>query len=249
MGEIDLRIEELSATAENFDSDPADEFSNSQAQVPVSKPNDLWRLGNHCVLCGDALDARLYSILMGDERAAMAFADPPYNVNIDGHASGLGKIKHREFAMASGEMTKSEFTGFLTLATKHMARFSVDGSINYICMNWQHADEILAAGSASFSELKNICVWAKHNAGMGSFYRSQHEFIFVYKSGRAPHRNNIELGKHGRHRSNIWNYPGANSFGRATDEGPHARTPSSRQAGQAGRGRLSRLFGAWRHCP
>ncbi len=121
--------------------------------------------------------------------------------------------------MATGEMTKNEFTGFLTTATKHMARYSVDGSIHYICMDWRHAGEMLAAGDANYSELKNICVWAKHNAGMGSFYRSQHEFVFVYKAGRGSHRNNIELGQHGRHRSNVWNYPGANSFGRATDEG------------------------------
>lgn len=218
MGEIDLRIEGLSGNANN-DDDSADILPDSNAQAFVSNSGDLWLLGHHRVLCADALEARSYALLLGNDHATMTFTDPPYNVKIAGHASGLGQIQHREFAMAAGEMTQAQFTGFLTLATKHIVQHSVDGSIHYICMDWRHAREMLAAGDSSFSELKNICVWAKHNAGMGSFYRSQHELIFVYKAGRSSHRNNIELGQHGRHRSNIWNYPGTNCFGRATDEG------------------------------
>ena len=141
------------------------------------------------------------------------FTDPPYNVPINGHVGGLGSVQHREFAMASGEMSQAEFTAFLISVFGNLAEFSVDGSIHFQCMDWRHAEEILQAGKAAYSELKNICVWAKNNGGMGSLYRSQHELVFVFKSGAAPHINNVELGKHGRYRTNIWSYPGVNSFG------------------------------------
>jgi DNA modification methylase len=141
------------------------------------------------------------------------FTDPPYNVPISGHVGGLGSVQHREFAMASGEMSPAEFTAFLTSVFRHLAEFSVDGSIHFQCMDWRHAEEILQAGKGAYSELKNICVWAKNNGGMGSLYRSQHEFVFVFKSGAVSHINNVELGKHGRYRTNIWSYPGVNSFG------------------------------------
>jgi DNA modification methylase len=216
MGEIDFRIESLQgpvAETEDASDNPL------PAGPPVSRPGDLWLLGKHRLYCGNAIDPEAYRALMNGERAALVFTDPPYNVNIVGHASGLGKIRHREFAMASGEMTTAEFTGLLTLACTLLARNSVDGSIHFICMDWRHAADLLAAGKLAYSDLKNICVWTKHNAGMGSFYRSQHEFVFVFKAGRAPHRNNIQLGQHGRNRSNVWSYPGANSFGRATEEG------------------------------
>ena len=143
----------------------------------------------------------------------MVFTDPPYNVPIAGHVGGLGSIQHREFAMASGEMSQAEFTAFLQSVFGHLAAFSVDGAIHFQCMDWRHIPEILAAGTAAYADLKNICVWAKNNGGMGSLYRSQHEFVFVFKSGTAPHINNIELGKHGRYRTNVWSYAGVNSFG------------------------------------
>jgi hypothetical protein len=219
MGEIDLRIEGLLDNPTDSGPDPADTLPDSHAQAPVSKQGDLWLLGNHRVFCGDALDTKSYPLLMQHEHAAIAFTDPPYNVKISGHASGLGRIQHREFAMATGEMTPTEFIGFLAIAFKNIAQYSADGAIVYVCMDWRHMGETRTAGDSSFRELKNICVWVKHNAGMGSFYRSQHEFVFVFKAGRGPYRNNIELGQHGRHRSNVWHYPGANSFGRATDEG------------------------------
>jgi DNA methylase len=145
--------------------------------------------------------------------------DNPYNVAIHGHVGGKGKVHHPEFVMASGEMTSAQFISFLSDYMRLTIRYSVDGSIHFHCMDWRHARDILDAASPLYSELKNICVWVKHNAGMGSFYRSQHEFIFAYKSGRASHRNNIQLGRFGRHRSNVWTYDGANSFGRSTDEG------------------------------
>jgi len=148
-----------------------------------------------------------------DARAQMVFTDPPYNVPISGHVGGLGSIQHREFAMASGEMSQAEFTAFLESVFGHLAAYSVDGAIHFQCMDWRHVPEMLAAGTAAYTDLKNICVWAKNNGGMGSLYRSQHEFVFVFKTGTAPHINNVELGKHGRYRTNVWNYAGVNSFG------------------------------------
>jgi len=156
---------------------------------------------------------------MQGTRAAVAFIDPPYNVRIDGHASGLGAIHHREFSMASGEMSEAQFTSFLTLALTVLSQNTKDGAILFTCMDWRHIGELLAAGKATDLELMNIAVWSKHNAGMGSFYRSQHEFIAVFKAGRGRHRNNVDLGRHGRHRSNVWSYPAVNNFARATDEG------------------------------
>jgi DNA modification methylase len=154
---------------------------------------------------------------MGEERAAMVFTDPPYNVPIDGHASGLGAIHHRP--MASGEMDSAQFTAFLRAAFGNFAAFSVEGSLHYICMDWRHVPELLSAGRDPYGELKNLCVWVKHNAGMGSLYRSQHELVFVFKHGRHGHQNNVQLGQFGRNRSNVWHYPGANSLSRRGEEG------------------------------
>ena len=142
----------------------------------------------------------------------MVFTDPPYNVPIAGNVSGLGNVKHREFAMASGEMTPREYTEFLRTALMRLADFSADGSIHFICMDWRHIAQLLDASEKIYEEFKNICVWAKPNAGMGSLYRSQHELIFVFKNSTAPHVNNVELGRFGRSRTNVWNYAGANTF-------------------------------------
>ena len=217
MAEIDLRIESLEHLP-GPDDDPADALPGP-ANPPLSKIGDLWMLGNHRVLCGSALDAAAFAALMGDERAAMVFTDPPYNVPIDGHASGLGAIHHRPFPMASGEMDRTEFTAFLGQAIRNLAAFSVDGSLHYLCMDWRHIGELLAAGRDVYGELKNLVVWVKDNAGMGALYRSQHELVFVFKRGRQGHRNNVQLGQFGRNRSNIWRYPGAGSFARRGEEG------------------------------
>jgi DNA modification methylase len=146
----------------------------------------------------------------------MVFTDPPYNVPIDGHVSGLGKVKHAEFAMASGEMTEAQFTAFLRCAFEKLSNFASDGAIHFICMDWRHMREVLAASDGIYS-LQNLCVWAKTNGGMGSLYRSQHELVFVFKCGSAPHVNNVELGRHGRNRTNVWSYAGFNSFGSKRD--------------------------------
>ena len=154
---------------------------------------------------------------MGGEKAQMVFSDPPYNVPVDGHVCGLGSVKHAAFAMASGEMTETEFTGFLETTLGHLAAHSADGALHFICMDWRHAYELLSAAHSLYSETKNLCVWTKTNAGMGSLYRSQHELVFVFKNGTAPHVNNVELGRHGRYRTNVWPYAGINSFGAERD--------------------------------
>jgi DNA modification methylase len=218
IGEIDLRIASLDDVPEQAD-DPDDAVPEPSAGPCVSKPGDLWLLGRHRVLCGNALDRDATAALMGQERAAMVFTDPPYNVPIDGHASGLGAIHHRPFPMASGEMDRAEFTAFLTQTCRNLAVCTTEGSLHYICMDWRHIDEILAAGRDVYGELKNLCVWVKDNGGMGSFYRSQHELVFVFKLGRDGHRNNVQLGRFGRNRSNVWHYPGVNSFARSSEEG------------------------------
>lgn len=208
--EIDSLIEGL-----NFEEpgDPADDLPPEPVAGPaVSRMGDLWALGPHRLICGDALQEETYCALLGDEKAQMIFADPPYNVPIAGHVSGLGKIKHREFVMASGEMTSAEFTGFLKTAFRQMAAHSVEGSIHFICMDWRHSPELLAAGAAAYSEWKNLCVWVKDNGGMGAFYRSRHELVFAFKSGDAPHINSFELGQHGRYRTNVWQYRGVNTM-------------------------------------
>jgi DNA modification methylase len=178
----------------------------------VSKPGDLWSLGDHRLLCGDARRRESFEILLSGQPAQLAFVDPPYNVKIRGHVSGKGRVKHREFAQASGEKTCAQFTKFLEESLGLLAEHSVDGAIHFVCSDWRHLDEMLAAGRRIYRELKNLVVWNKTNAGMGSFYRSQHELIFVWKNGRGKHTNNVELGRHGRNRSNVWTYAGANTF-------------------------------------
>lgn len=215
MPEIDVLIEEL--TAKPAKADPGDVVP-AIAGPAVTRPGDLWHIGPHRLICGDATDARTYAQLLGGEQAQLVFTDPPYNVKIDGHVSGLGAVKHREFAMASGEMTEGEFTAFLGSVFENLAAASADGAIHFVCMDWRHLGEVLAAARGHYAELKNLCVWAKTNGGMGSLYRSQHELVFVFKSGSAAHINNVELGKHGRYRTNVWTYAGANAFGATRDD-------------------------------
>jgi len=213
--EIDLLIQSLGDV-----SDEPDDSSNIAPEgPPVSVLGDVWRLGRHRIICGNALEPETYRDLLGTARAAMTFTDPPYNVQIDGHVSGKGTIQHREFAMASGEMSSHEFTVFLTQFLGMAKMHCVDGALIYACMDWRHARELIAAGDAQQLDLKNTCVWDKGCGGMGSLYRSQHELVFVYKSGNGPHTNNVQLGKFGRNRTNVWSYPGVNSFARETGEG------------------------------
>ena len=191
--------------------DPSDDVPKVETQA-VTRTGDLWLLGEHRLLCGDSLKAANYTELMADDKARVVFSDVPFNVPISGHVGGLGTVQHREFAMASGEMTEAEFTEFLRTAFVHMANYSVDGAIHFIAIDWRHIGEILAAGKSVYSELKNICVWNKDNGGMGSFYRSKHELFFVFKVGTSPHVNTIELGRSGRYRTNVWDYAGVNTM-------------------------------------
>ena len=214
-------IDALMADFGDAEKDPADE-PGEIADQPVSRRGDRWQLGPHRLMCGDACDGSDWAKLMGRDRAAMIFADPPYNVRITAWLNH-GKIKHREFVRASGEMSPSEFGEFLKSWMRLAAKFSEDGSIQFVCMDWRHLGEMHDAGQEVFGPLQNLVVWNKTNAGQGSFYRSQHELIFVYKNGDAPHLNNIELGRHGRNRSNVWTYAGVNTFrkGRLDDLSIH----------------------------
>ena len=211
MPEIDILIGELDAIGED---DEADEVPEADDGPPVTRPGDIWCIGMHRLICGDAADPDTYARLLDGAVAQMVFTDPPYNVPIEGHVSGLGKVKHREFAMASGEMSEEQFTAFLATSFGNLVGHSAGGAIHFICMDWRHIGEVIAAGRDTYSELKNLCVWAKTNGGMGSLYRSQHELVFVFKAGTGPHINNVELGKHGRYRTNVWSYGGINSFGK-----------------------------------
>jgi DNA modification methylase len=213
-GEIDVLLDEPVTAAPNTD-DVLPDLPDGPA---VSVPGDTWLLGPHRVYCGDALNSESYCQLLGNEKAQMAFADPPYNVRVNGHVSGLGKRRHREFAMASGEMTPQAFTEFLTQSFMRMGDVLVDGAIAYVCMDWAHSTELLAAAAKTFGPPKQMCVWAKTNAGMGTFYRSAHELVWILKKGDSSHINNFGLGEHGRYRTNVWTYAGANTFSSKRDE-------------------------------
>jgi DNA modification methylase len=213
IGKIDLLLGDDWAEPDRLD----DVVPPNPEALTVTQSGDLWLLGPHRVLCGDATDTAAYTRLLEGEEAQMAFTDPPYNVPIDGHASGLGRVHHGDFRMASGEMTGDEFQGFLTTILGLLIACLADGAIAFVCMDWRHLYELLAAARDTELALKNLIVWAKTNAGMGTFYRSQHELIAAFKVGIGPHINSFGLGQHGRRRTNVWTYPGGNSFGPGRD--------------------------------
>jgi len=209
--EIDLRIASIDARGTEDDADRVPNME--ETEDPVARPGELWLVGRHRIYCGDATDPGSYEMLLGDDRAQLVFTDPPYNVPVDGHVCGLGGTKHAEFAMASGEMSEAEFTAFLGTVFGNLAAFSTDGSMHFVCMDWRHMFELLTAARGVYADLKNLCVWNKTNGGMGSLYRSKHELVFVLKNGTAPHVNNVELGRHGRYRTNVWDHAGISSLG------------------------------------
>ena len=212
--ELDVRIQSLDDLAEI---DGAVEF-DAPTGPAVSAPGDLWFLESHRLFCGNALESTAYDILMENEKAAAAITDMPYNVPIDGHATGNGKTKHREFLMGSGELTDLQFTELVTTGLRFLGAHTTPGALIYTFMDWRHAWNMLSAGRAVDLSLLNLCVWSKTNAGMGSFYRSQHELVFVFRNGNESHLNNIQLGRFGRSRTNVWTYPGVNGFGRKGTE-------------------------------
>jgi len=224
MAEVDLVLD----AARDAKVDARDEKDNEipplQAEA-VTRSGDLWFLGRHRLVCGDAQNFDYFAKLLGGEQAALLFTDPPYNVPIDGHVSGMGKHKHREFAFASGEMSRTEFTAFLATTLGCASNCLADGAIAFVCMDWRHQYELLMAGQLVFDELKNLCVWNKTNAGMGTFYRSKHELVYVFKKGKAAHINNFGLGDTGRYRTNVWDYAGITSIS-ATRDAEQAMHPT-----------------------
>ena len=214
ISEIDLLL-----APENKKPDPDDTFEVPDTPQTITQPGAMWHLGQHRILCGSALEQKSYSALMGNRRADVVFTDPPWNVPIDGHVSGNGSVRHREFPMASGEMSEFEFISFLSASLRLLARYSTSGSVHFLCMDWRHMGELLAASKPVYDSLLNLCVWVKNSGGMGSFYRSQHELVFVFRNGKGKHRNNVQLGQYGRNRTNVWEYPGINALSKQSDEG------------------------------
>lgn len=223
--DLDIDIESTGFTTPEIDI-LLDESSSSDKEEspppppsdPVTRSGDLWFLGNNRVYCGDCRDPAAVKLLLNNKRARMIITDPPYNVRIDGHARGLGKDHHSDFQMAAGKMSPEEFTQFLKEAISQLASHCVEGSLHYLFMDWRHINELLLATQDIFDSQLNLCVWAKTNGGMGSMYRSQHELVFVFKKGKAPHINNIQLGQYGRYRTNVWQHAGVNSFGAERSE-------------------------------
>jgi DNA modification methylase len=219
-GEIDLVLDEAREGSPNGPTEVEDQipFAIDDPRSAVTRTGDVWCLGRHRLICGDARDQAVFDLLMRDERADLLFTDPPYNVPIDGHVTGLGRIRHREFAMGVGEMSAEAFTDFLQQTLGHAAAVARGGAIAFVCMDWRHMGELLEAGQAAFSELKNLCIWNKTNGGMGTFYRSKHELVFVFKVGTAAHTNTFGLGDSGRYRTNVWDYAGVNTLRAGRDE-------------------------------
>ena len=212
LAEVDLVLDEASEASAKGPAQTVEDEVPAFSGRTVSQRGDLWQLGRHRLICGDARRPEDYAALLGEEKVDLIFTDPPYNVPIDGHVCGLGRVRHREFAMGVGEMSETAFTSFLTETLSAAAATCRAGAIAFVCMDWRHMGELLTAGKAAFSELKNLCVWNKTNGGMGSFYRSKHELVFVFKIGTAPHVNSFGLGDTGRYRTNVWDYAGISSL-------------------------------------
>jgi DNA modification methylase len=223
--EIDLVLDEAREGSPNGPAEAEDQvpFPIDDQTSAVTRTGDVWCLGRHRLICGDARDQAVFGRLMGDERADIMFTDPPYNLPLNGHVTGLGRIRHREFVMGVGEMSVEAFTSFLQQTLGHAAAVARNGAIAFVCMDWRHMGELLEAGQAVFSELKNLCIWNKTNGGMGTFYRSKFELVFVFKVGTAAHTNTFGLGDGGRYRTNVWDYAGVNTFraGRSEDLAMH----------------------------
>lgn len=219
VGELNFETEALGFSTGEIDvilskaaNDPQEEVIPAVPQTAISRPGDIWVLGDHRIGCGDGRDVAFLQAVIGDgAKVDAAFLDPPYNVKIQGHANVASR--HREFAMASGEMTDNEFRNFLAETLGACAAVSRDGAVHYVCMDWRHMADVQAVGETAYGAFLNLCVWNKSNAGMGSLYRSKHELVFVYRVGEAQHLNAVELGRHGRNRTNVWDYASVNTFG------------------------------------
>ena len=205
-------------------SDPTPELDDSRvpsldrSAPAIAEHRDVFQCGQHPIICGDARNASIYAELLGSDRVRLTITDPPYNVQVKGNVSGKGQHQHREFVMASGEMSPQEFEFFLTEFMHLVHQHALPGALCFIFMDWRHLQSLLSVGGSVFDELLNLCVWSKTNAGMGSLYRSQHEMVALFKSGSESHINNVQLGEFGRNRTNVWSYPGMSSFGGEREE-------------------------------
>lgn len=213
MGEIDFLIDD----ARSGTSDPGDTEDEvaepDRSAVPVSRLGDIWTIGPHLVICGDAQDRETYSLLLGDLRADAVISDMPWNVPYNGHIGGLGKVQHPPFVMAAGEMTREEFRTFTRNVLAQQSYFSRPGALSMQFIDWRSVADMIQVGEDIYDALINLCVWVKPNGGMGSLWRSRHELVCVFRTKGEKHQNNVLLGKHGRNRTNVWEYAGANSFG------------------------------------
>lgn len=215
MAEIDITLDSARQASADLTSD---DVVPAPVTPTISRLGDVWHMGRHRLICGDAQHPVTFAAVLGAERADMVFTDPPYNVPVDGHVCGSGKVRHREFAFASGEMSSLEFTTFLATTLGGAAGWSRDGAIAFVCMDWRHMRELLDAGELIFDEFKQLCVWNKSNGGEGTFYRSKHELVFVFKVGSAPHINNFGLGETGRYRTNVWDYAGMSTISKSRSD-------------------------------
>ncbi|MGB7370803.1 site-specific DNA-methyltransferase [Erythrobacter sp.] len=228
--EVDFPLDSAGFTTADLEFSVVETPNAEEVELPdpqtdaVTRRGDLWIIGDHRIICGDARDAGVWETLVASNLASMIFCDMPYNVPIDGFVSGKGVNRHREFAFASGEMTPAEFTAFMRAIMRNCTRFSKDGSIHYQCMDWRHIREILDAADGIYTEFKQLIVWNKEVGAMGTFYRNQHELVLVFKNGQEKHINNFGLGDTGRYRTNVVSYPGANVFrkGREADLAAHS---------------------------
>ena len=220
MGEIDLILDGADGKGEEEEAEVAPDAD--RMAVPVAEIGDLWLLGEHRVVCGNARSKEDLATLMCGELADAVFTDPPYNVTIKGHVSGKGAVTHREFNEASGEMDVGAFESFLAQTLGNAAECCRPGAVFFACMDWRHIASLIRVGEATIGDMLNLCVWAKTNGGMGSLYRSQHELISVFKRAGGKHRNNVQLGRFGRNRSNLWQYAGVNTFRAGRLEELHA---------------------------
>jgi hypothetical protein len=209
--EIDLLLADRSPGPDPEDTVPL------LPETAATQPGDLWSLGKHWLLCADARRADNFDRLMKGVSAAAVFCDPPYNVRAR-EIGGRGRFRHSEFAFASGEMRPAQYQRFLCETLGNGVRVSAEGAVHYVCIDWRHVADLIEVGKELFGDMLNLVVWNKTNAGQGSFYRSQHELIGVFRVGAGPHRNNVELGRFGRNRSNVWTYPGVNTFARGRME-------------------------------
>jgi DNA modification methylase len=219
MPEIDILLAKTDKADPKSRVDSVEDVAPPVSEAPaVSRSGDVWRLARHRLICGDALDSSVLDRLMAGDQAVMMFTDQPYNLPIDGFVSGRGKVRHREFVQGAGELSSSGFERFLENGLRASYLHLCEGALAYTCMDWRHMPEMLSAGHSVFQELKQWCVWDKKTAGMGTFYRSQHEMVLIWKKGTGSHRNNFGLGEKGRHRTNVWRYPGLNGFTKGRKE-------------------------------